>query len=137
MIKKILILTFVFLGLTACSLDNTDEPNYSFELLPVKTATVPAEFHYGESAIIKVTYDLPTACHFFYGLYYEYQVSSRIVAINSQVINTTSCAEVITEKEYEFDVQVLQHEDYTFKFWKGTDTSGNDIFEEIVVPVVD
>lgn len=137
MIKKILILTFVFLGLTACSLDNTDEPNYSFELLPVKTATVPAEFHYGESAIIKVTFDLPSTCYYFYSLYYEYQGNSRIVAINSQVIKSTGCFESVVEEEYEFNVQVMQREDYTFKFWKGTDTSGNDIFEEIVVPVVD
>jgi hypothetical protein len=32
-------------------------------------------------------------------------------------------------------VRASQEEDYIFKFWKGKDTNGENIFEEVIVPV--
>ena len=137
MIKKFLILMVLFAGFTACSLDdNNDYTDYHFEVLPIKTAQVPSEFQYGNSYAITVTFDLPSTCHYFYNLYYDYQGTSRIVAINSRVIEATGCDEEPREIEYEFMVQARQMEDYVFKFWKGEDVNGNDIFDEITVPVV-
>ena len=75
-------------------------------------------------------------CHSFYDLFYRRDGASRTVAINSIVENDLVCTEPIIEKEYSFVVNVSQSEDYIFKFWKGTDNSGNDIFDEVIVPVI-
>ena len=38
-------------------------------------------------------------------------------------------------EEYDLLVTAKQEEGYLFKFWKGTDNNGENIFEEVVVPV--
>jgi len=135
MFKKILIITIVIFTLFSCSIDD-DSSNFSIETLPIKEAIVPTEFIFGESYTLKVIYDLPSGCHSFYDLFYQYEGTSRIVAINSIVDNNQiGCTLALIEKEYNFIVNVRQPEDYTFKFWKGIDSNGDDIFEEIVVPV--
>ncbi len=135
MIKNILTLALVLLTVSSCSLED-DNSNLSIETLPIKEATVPQEFEYGAIYMLKVVYDLPSGCHSFYDLYYQYESTARIIAINSVVNTNLACTEALIEREYEFEVSVTQQEDYIFKFWKGTDSTGNDIFEEIIVPVI-
>jgi ABC-type dipeptide/oligopeptide/nickel transport system permease subunit len=134
MFKKILIVTIVIFTLLSCSIDD-DNSNFSIETLPIKEAIIPTEFIFGESYTLKVIYDLPSGCHSFYDLFYQYEGTARIVAINPIVDNASACTLATIEKEYTFVVNVRQQEDYTFKFWKGTDDNGDDIFEEVVVPV--
>ena len=135
MVRKFLIATIVTITLFSCSVDDGNS-NFSIKTLPIKTAEVPSEFIFGQTYTLKVVYDIPTSCHSFYGLFYRHEGFSRVVAINSLVNNDlTSCDENPIEREYTFEVRALQNEDYTFKFWKGKDNSGNDIFEEVVVPV--
>ena len=84
---------------------------------------------------IKVTYELPSSCYEFHSLYYQYKETTRIVAIRSLEILGENCPQVVIEKELEIPITVSQKEDYLFKFWKGKDNNGEDIFEEKVVPV--
>lgn len=135
MIKNILMLALVLLTVSSCSLEE-DNSYLSIETLPIKEAMVPQEFEYGAIYTLKVVYDLPSGCHSFYDLYYQYESTARIIAINSVVNTNLACTEALIEREYEFEVSVTQEEDYIFKFWKGTDSTGKDIFEEIIVPVV-
>jgi len=135
MVKNILTLALVLLIVSSCSLED-ESSNLSIETLPIKEATVPQEFEYGAIYTLKVVYDLPSGCHSFYDLYYQYESTARIIAINSVVNTNLACTEALIEREYEFEVSVTQQEDYIFKFWKGTDSTGNDIFEEIIVPVI-
>lgn len=134
MIKNILILILVITTFSSCSLDD-DDSNLSIETLPIKEAMVPIEFEFGSIYKLKIIYDLPSGCHTFYDLYYQYENTARIIAVNSLVNDNLACTEALIEREYEFEVNVTQQEDYIFKFWKGTDNAGNDIFEEIIVPV--
>lgn len=134
MIKNILILILVITTFSSCSLDD-DDSNLSIETLPIKEAMVPIEFEFGSIYKLKIIYDLPSGCHTFYDLYYQYESTARIIAVNSLVNDNLACTEALIEREYEFEVNVTQQEDYIFKFWKGTDNAGNDIFEEIIVPV--
>lgn len=134
MVKKLLVTFLIIATFNSCSLDDNN-PNFSIATLAIKEAIVPEAFEFGQVYNITVFYDLPDDCHSFYDLFYQYDGSSRIVAINSIVRNDISCAEVITEKEFTFAVEASQQEDYTFKFWKGTDSNGNDIFDEVIVPV--
>jgi ABC-type dipeptide/oligopeptide/nickel transport system permease subunit len=133
MVKKILILTVVIFSMFSCSVD--DNNNFEIETLPVKTAEVPDAFVFGNTYTLTITYDLPSNCHTFFELFYQHEGSSRIVAVNSLVNTNLACNDEVTEIEYSFEVRAIQVEDYTFKFWKGKDNSGNDIFEEVVVPV--
>ena len=130
MIKNILITFLAVFIFSSCSLDDDNNENLSFKTLPIKEAVFPDEFEFGSSHTVKVTYDLPDGCHSFYNLFYEYEGTSRIVAITALVDSNTNClaTTVTIEKEYEFVVNVNQREDYTFRLWKGEDNSGNDIF---------
>ena len=57
-------------------------------------------------------------------------------SMGSLVNENGPCTDDLREIEYTFKVNVVQREDYTFKFWKGVDGDGENIFEEIIVPVV-
>ena len=133
--KSAFILILTIFTLSSCSLDDDDNTYVSIETLPIKQAIVPLEFEYGSIYTLKVIYDLPSGCHSFYNLFYQYENTARIIAINSLVNSNQACTEALIEKEYEFEVTVSQRENYVFKFWKGIDDEGHDIFEEIVVPV--
>ncbi len=39
------------------------------------------------------------------------------------------------QEEYAFPVEATQEEDYVFKFWKGKNNEGEDVYEEVVIPV--
>ncbi len=135
MIKNIVVSLLLVVTFSSCSLDDDSNTNLSFKTLPIKEAVFPDEFEFGSSYTVKVTYDLPDGCHSFYNLHYEYEGTSRIVAITALVDSNANCTQAIIEKEYEFVVNVNQREDYTFRLWKGKDGKG-DIFEDIVVPVI-
>mgnify|MGYP003664315543 CR=1 FL=1 len=57
------------------------------------------------------------------------------MAVRALVVLDENCPEIITQKEHEIIVTATQKEDYVFKFYKGVDANGENIFEEVVVPV--
>ncbi|WP_272150980.1 hypothetical protein [Tenacibaculum aiptasiae] len=130
---KKLTLIILTIMIASCS---ANDPDYQFKLLTIKDATVPASFKFGDIDTVKVVYDLPNACHSFHSLYYQYKDTTRIVAIRSVETLQSNCSQATIERELKFPVQIAQKEDYVFKFWKGKDNNGEDIFEEKVVPVV-
>jgi hypothetical protein len=132
--KQIILFALVVLLFSACNSD--DNSNFRIETLPIKEATVPNQFEFGKSYDLSVIYDLPNGCYSFYDLYYQYDGPARIVAVNSIVNSNLACTEALITQQFNFVVQVSQLDDYTFKFWKGEDELGNDLFEEITVPVI-
>ena len=136
MINKVLVALLVAVTLVSCSLGDDNDTNLVLETLPIKSYVVPAEFEHGMSYTIKVEYDLPNNCHAFYDLYYKQVDTTREIAIVSIVDEKQQCSEVLVTKEHEFVVNVTQTEDYTFRFWQGEDSDGNDIFEDVIVPVI-
>ncbi|AQS94607.1 hypothetical protein BXQ17_11235 [Polaribacter sp. BM10] len=131
--KKILLLISITL-LSSC-LNSDDLPNYRYEFLKIDEATTPNSFTFGEKDTIKIKYTLLNSCYNFDNIYYEYQDSTRIVAVRSYVNLDNDCQEVTTQKEYDIIVNVAQEEDYIFKFYKGVDIDGESIFEEVIIPV--
>ena len=117
----------------ACSPDNDNA--FQLHLLTIDEATTPASLNSGGVDFITVKYTLPNPCYHFHSLYYEYQGTSRIVAVRALEDLSTTCTQVTVEEEFTFPLQVAQTEDYTFKFWKGKDSNGEDIFEEVIIPV--
>lgn len=133
--KKLGLSLMLVLLFLSCSLDDENSSNFNVVTLPIKSAIVPEEFNLGTRHSITVTYELPNGCHSFYNLFYQYEDNSRVVAINALLNEELACTEAIIELEYTFLVNVVQEEDYIFKFWKGLDEDGENIFEEIRVPV--
>ena len=132
--KKIITL-FLGLAILSSCLNNNDDLNFKYELLPVDEYTVPASFIFGKTDTIKVKYSLNNGCYSFNSIYYEYKDTTRIVAVRAFVELDKNCTEAIIQEEYKFIVKANQKEDYLFKFWKGKDSNGENIFEEVVVPV--
>ena len=132
--KRFFVSLILTLSIISCSTDDNAN-DFKIETLPIKSAVVPEAFTFGRNHAISVKYDLPSSCHAFYDLFYQYEGTARIVAINSVVNENNTCTDALIEIEYQFLVSVVQKEDYTFKFWKGVDNNGENIFEEIIVPV--
>ncbi|WP_412987555.1 hypothetical protein [Pontimicrobium sp. IMCC45349] len=138
--KKALFLFLIVTTFWSCSIDDSGNSNYYFEILPIENATVPLEFVYGQTYLIEYSYYRPSTCHFYNDLYYVPNENERTIA----VINTVF-------EEYEGDCTPLEDElinqsftfvvnqpngHYLFKFWQGHDENGDDIFLTFEIPVV-
>jgi hypothetical protein len=132
--KFVLLFLGVFLFYSCLNNDN-NIPNFAYELLPVDEAVTPESFTFGEIDTIAITYTLPNSCYSLDRLFYETQDTTRIVAVIAYVDLENTCTQATITEEYKFEVTAAQREDYVFKFFKGTDSNGENIFEEIVVPV--
>ena len=129
-----LFLLFTVLILTS-SCNNDDIQEFQRVFLPIDEATVPQSFVLNQVDTIRVKYTLPDNCHAFRGLFYQHQGASRVVAINALQALNAACTDATVQEELKFPIFPSQTSPYLFKFWKGTDSAGNDIFEEILVPV--
>ena len=78
--KKLLALSLALILCASCSLDNGNDTNYSFDILPVESVDIPSEFTLGETYPITVTYLRPTTCHYFREFYYAKNLNERTVA---------------------------------------------------------
>jgi len=131
--KKYLLFAVSIILLSSC-IKNT-EPLQELKLLPIDEVTVPPFFTFNQVDTIKVKYTLPNSCHHFHSVYYQYQDTTRIIAIRAVKNLETSCAEITQQIEYKIPILVSQREDYLLKFWKGKDNQQEDIFEEIIINV--
>ena len=119
----------------ACLQNDNDAPNLAWELLPVDEHITPDSFIFGEKDTIKIKYSLRSNCSYFDNIYYEYQDTARVVAIRSIKDLDSDCNLELIQYDYNLIVTATQEEDYLFKFYKGKDANGENIFEEVVVPV--
>ena len=132
--KKIIFLLLALICFAAC-LENNDIADFTLIELPIDSYKVPDSFVFGEQDTIAVSYTLPNGCYSFNSLFYQTQDTARIVAITSFLDLDSECTEILRTEDYKFVVNVLQEKDYVFKFFKGQDDDGKNIFEEVIVPV--
>jgi hypothetical protein len=133
--KKIVLLTLFVLTLVGCSIDD-DQPNYSYEVLPIDSYTLPESFTLGETYEIKLKYKKPSNCHSFQGIYYDKELNIRTIGIQTTVLESTDCTPLTAEPiEVSFKFYVTNTGSYIFKFYKGEDANGENIFEEVEIPV--
>lgn len=121
---------------TSCSLSD-DSPNFHFKPLQITGADLPDSFDLNESYQITVNYTLPDDCSTFSG----FDVTDVDTAIRKVVIFGTvrtdreTCITLATEAQATFDFICLYDEPYTFRFWNGEGTDGEQEYLEVVVPV--
>lgn len=131
--KKTIGLIFCFAFFFACN--NNSQLNFEQVFLRIKEAKTPTSFTFGKKDTIKLKYVLPSGCYSFNNIYYEKKDSTRIVAVLGLHDLESNCTQALIDEEYDLIVEPLQKEDYIFKFWKGKDNKGENIFEEVVIPV--
>lgn len=137
--KKLFLFLTLITTLVSCTLDNDNtSTSYSYEVLAVASYEVPATFKLGETYEIKLKYQKPSTCHIFQGIYYSKDLNTRTIAIQTAIKNNQTCTtEVPPLSEASFNFMVTNTGSYIFKFYKGKDASGTDIFEEKEIQVVD
>jgi len=138
--KKIALLLLTVITISSCSLEESNEPSFYYEVLPVESFEVPQSVSFGQNYEIKMTYKRPTDCHYYEGCYYKTEGYSTIVGIQTYVLDGECSAlenQEPIEASFTFKVDGLHNatQPYIFKFYKGKDTYGNDIFEEVSIPV--
>jgi hypothetical protein len=134
--KKIVLFLIVITSFLSCSLDD-DNTTYTYEVLPVDSYVVPASFTLGQTYEIKLKYQKPTFCHIYQGIYYEKNLNTRTIAVQTAVEKNQVCTMQLPPlSEVSFNFIVSNNGSYIFKFYKGKDASGKDIFEEVEIPVV-
>lgn len=136
--RIIFIISLVFL-LNSCSMDD-DSIDFHYEILSVDSYELPESFVFGQTYPIKIYYKRPTTCHGFDGFYYESHMNIRTIAVQSIVVNQSNCVEISSDEpalEAILNFNVVYQDTYIFKFYKGKDENGQDIFEEVEVPVTD
>lgn len=132
--KKIVLLFIAISIFNSCS-PNGDNPKYHYEILPIESYTVPQSFKLGQTYPIKMKFKKRTTCHDFQGFYYEKNLNIRTVAVQSVVFENSNCQIDTTSVEVSFNFNVTSNGSYIFKFYKGKDVSGKDLFHEIEIPV--
>ena len=134
--KKLALLIFVsFIGISCSTDDNLND--FYYDVLPVESYELPPVLEYRQVYTFKLTYKRPTDCYTNPSLYFERNGKTRIVAIQSLVANRTDCVAVPDElsRELKFQFEVTSTTPYVFKFYKGKDANGMEIYEEVTIPV--
>lgn len=135
--KRIFLLLIIGIALVSCSLETEDGTNFHTELLPIESAILPNEFKRDKVYDLPFTYVKPSTCHIFQGFYYEKVGNIRTIAINTNVVEQAGCTVPTVNPNTEIlKFKPSNYESYVFKLWKGTNDSGEDIFEIIEIPVV-
>lgn len=135
--KKIALFILLITTLAGCTLDNNNRDSYSYEVLPVDSYTLPEKFTLGNTYEIKLKYTKPSECHYFQGIYYSKDLNTRTIAIQTAVNNNQVCTQSIpAPSEVSFNFYVTNTGSYIFKFYKGKDATGKELFKEVEVPVV-
>ena len=135
--KKIALLLVLMTTLVGCSLDNGNNDTYTYSVLPVESYTIPETFELGKTYTIKLTYQKPTSCHIYQGIYYAKDLNTRTIGVQAAVLDKQVCGtEVPPVSETSFEFQVTATGTYIFKFYKGKDADGKDLFEDVEIQVV-
>ncbi len=127
------------IALVALSCSTSDDTQKSYiELLPIESATVPDEFTRGETNNISITFKRSSECHAFKDIYLKDESDGLFVAVMSTVFTGNyDCAAIDDVLEKTFTVEPGQEDLFVFKFWHGTNNSGEQDYIIIEVPVVD
>ena len=124
-------LQFAFL----CCTPKEVEPSEITEIIPVESVVFPAVFTKNQVALISINYKLPTSCHRFVKFQYTKNVNTRTVAVETAKSKNAACnpnssvgTETLSFKPEELGV-------YYFRFFKGKDANGADLYYEYYATV--
>jgi len=106
--KKLFYFGLIIAAFWSCSLDDSANEEFHFEILPIENASVPDEMSFGEVYTIGYSYLRPSTCHGFNDLYYVAENNTRTVAVINTVIDNNACEDLtdeLVERSFSFFVQ--------------------------------
>ena len=136
--KKLLVLLLTSILFYSCLAGPIDSVDFRYENIPITEAIFPANFTFGQEAFITLKYTLPDSCYSFDRVSSETEDGTIIIAITTEVALDKACAEVAVEGEEKISIIPNQNQirEYTFKLFKGTNSNGENVFEEVVISVI-
>jgi len=135
--KKIALLLALAATVFSCTPDNNDGDNFNFNILPVESYVLPESFKLGETYEIKLKYQRPTSCHIYQGLFYDKNLNTRTIAIQTATNANQVCNLLIPPlSDVSFNFMVTATGSYIFKFYKGKDANDKELFESVEIQVV-
>ena len=126
--------------LISCSLDDSNDMQYRFELLPITEVELPDSVRFGQVYSIRYTYAVPTTCHAYNDLYYVSEGNVRTIAVITTVLEEAGNVrcEALTgqfeERSFNFYVNEVAGV-YVFRLWQGTDAEGHDVYRTYEIPI--
>lgn len=144
--KRLALLLLSLITLNSCTIED-DGPNIVSVFAEVTENDLPDFFEKGEVYTVEVSYLLPDLCHQPVGLHLSrgdnFGDERRDIYVGGVVTYTAGQAECSMEPEdpselvetTEFTIKIDESEPYTFYFWTGVDSTGENIFETVEVPV--
>ncbi|RVT79873.1 hypothetical protein EOD40_01825 [Flavobacterium sufflavum] len=134
--KKIALFLVLMTSLLSCSVDQPD--SYTNYILPIDSYTLPSTFTVGATHEVKLKFQKPTACYNYGGIYYYSLDNTRTIAIYADVKNGEVCSEALPPlSEVSFNFVPSTAGTYIFKFYKGKDDAGTDVFEDVEITVTE
>ena len=135
--KKILTV-FVLFSLWSCDIGDDVTQNFQSELMPIESVNIPSEFIFGETHEITVFYSRPNGCYTFERFINQPEANNtRIVAVVDTNYFNDNCTQAIVDAEVSFNFTATSLETYTFQFFQGTSSTGEDQYLIVEVPVVE
>lgn len=136
LVKTPLFLLVIFcITLNSCSLDDGTNTNFYTEFIPVDSVDFPDTFVQGQTHQIHVTYTKPSNCYVFNNIVLNVDGHQRTVVVVNTVYPEGNCQPNPQQNTVSFDFYAGSSETYVFKFYQGTNTSGEDQYLIVEVPV--
>lgn len=128
--KKLLSFLFVMVFTLSCTKDDGFYP-ITFEAIKTVSVDIPDSFTVNEVALIKVRYLRPSSCHGFDGFVWQKENFTRTVFVRNFVVQREGCNPLTNEmREETIRFKPIETGTYTFKFWTGKDSNGNNTYLE-------
>ena len=144
--KKLALLFLCVITLNSCSV-NDDGSTVLSTLAEVSEYDLPEYFEKGKSYKVPLSFLLPDLCHQAVGLqrsrgkdFGDERRDIYVAGVVSYNAEQTDCtlepeddSDLVVTSE--FTISIDEDEPYTFYFWTGLDSTGENIFETVEVPV--
>jgi len=144
--KRLALLLLSVITLSSCSVED-DGSTVVTTLAEVSEYDLPEYFEKGKSYQVPLNFLLPDLCHQPVGLqlsrggdYGDERREIYVAGVVSFNAEQTEC-DIPTEDdsdlvvEAEFTIHIDEEEPYTFYFWTGVDSTGENVFETVEIPV--
>lgn len=131
--QKLLLFGLIIATILSCSVDDSVEEEFRFEILPIETVEMPTSVSFNEVITISYTYLKPSTCHNYNDLYFISEGDTKTVAVINTVVNINSgtlCEPIsnsVEERSFTFRIEKNEG-NYTFRFWQGEDENGQDTY---------
>ncbi len=134
--RKLLIIVLLT-SLFSCDIGSDDSPNFQSEIMSITSVDIPSEFVFGDTYEITVFYQRPNECYTFERFLTQAGAdNTRIVAVIDTRYFEDDCNTPPVSAEVSFNFTVASQDTYTFQFYQGTSSNGEDQYLIVEVPVV-